>query len=104
LAAARPELESRNARLLIVGPGNQRDAEKLAKAVGASQDQVLWDEAGEVYDAYMLDRVLFNLIQKSATFLIDTSGVVQSAFVLSNPILWYSRLPEFLKSLDSLRA
>ncbi len=103
MAAASEDFQARNTRLLIVGPGTRQHAQRFVDAIHAGTTPVLYDQAGKVYDVYMLDSVFFSLIQKSAVFVIDLEGVIRYAYVTSNVMNWRGeRLPELLGILDSL--
>ncbi len=104
LAAATPELAARSTKVLIIGPGSHPTAERMAKAIKADPGQVLFDESGEVYDRYMLDKVFLSLIQRSAAFIIDSQGVIRYAYVVTNVMTWLNSksFTNLLATLDAL--
>jgi peroxiredoxin len=104
LAAAAPDFAARNTQVLIIGPGSRQDAERLVKAIKANPGQVLYDETGEVYDRYMLDKVFLSLLQRSAAFIIDPQGVLRYAYVVTNALRWLNSksFTDLLTTLDSL--
>jgi len=106
LAAASPEFEARNTRLLIIGPGSKNDAERMAKATKAKPSEALFDEAGSAYDAYMLDKVFFSLLQRSAAFIVDKEGVIRYGVVVTNALNWLrsASFQDLLKALETLES
>ncbi len=104
LAAATPEFAAHNTKALMIGPGTRHGAERTARAIKADPGQVLYDESGEVYDRYMLDKVFLSLIQRSAAFIIDPQGVLRYAVVVTNPQRWMNSqaFADLLATLDSL--
>ncbi len=76
----------------------------MAKATKADPAIVLYDESGSAYDQYMLDKVLFALIQKSAAFIIDSQGVIRYAYVVANALNWLrsESFQTLLGTLESL--
>ncbi len=104
LAAATPELAARSTKVLIIGPGSRGNAERVAKSVKADPGQVLYDQTGEVYDKYMLDKVFLSLIQRSAAFIIDSQGVIRYAYVVTNVMNWLNSksFTNLLATLDTL--
>jgi peroxiredoxin len=103
LAAASPDFEAHNTRLLIVGPGSRQHAQRFRDLINAGNTPVLYDDSMRVYDAYMLNAVFFSLIQKSAAFLVDQEGTVRYAYQATIASAWKEeRLSELLATLDSL--
>lgn len=104
MAVATPEFAARGARLLIVGPGSQPSARRMAESLKIGPEQVLYDESGEVYDRYMLDKAFFSLIQRSALFVLDRASMVQYAYVVANPQKWLGgeAFQELMHTLDTL--
>jgi peroxiredoxin len=106
LAGAAPQFAARQTRALIIGPGGRREAERLAKTIQADPADILYDEAGAVYDQYMLDKAFFSLIQRSALLVIDRQGMIRHAYVVTNPINWVTgdAFRDLLATLESLEA
>jgi hypothetical protein len=104
LAVASPQLAAYNARLFILGRGFQASARRMANTLGIAPDLVLYDERGEVYDRYMLDRVFLSLIQRSALFVIDREGIIQHAYVVANPQNWLggAAFDDLMRTLDAI--
>lgn len=88
MVAASAELSARNFIVRIIGPGSAHEATRLAAAIKAEPAQILYDESGAVYDTYMLDKVLFSLLQETGAFVIDTQGTVRYALSVANPGRW----------------
>jgi peroxiredoxin len=104
LAAATPDFAAHNTKALVIGPGSRQSAERMAKATKADPAQVLYDETGEVYDRYMLDKAFLSLIQRSAAFIVDRQGVLRYAYVVTNVQRWLNSksFASLLATLDSL--
>jgi hypothetical protein len=84
---------------LIIGHGNQSTAQQLVQALKADPTSVLYDEKGEVYKAFSLERVFLSLIQESAALVIDKQGVVRFALKTNNAMRWLD--PRRLKQLET---
>ncbi|MCC7209619.1 MAG: redoxin domain-containing protein [Anaerolineae bacterium] len=101
---ATPEFAKRGAKLFIIGPGSAASARRMAETLKIAPEQVLYDETGDVYDRFMLDRVFLSLIQRSALFVLDRAGVVQHAYVVNFPQKWLGgeAFRELMHTLDGL--
>jgi peroxiredoxin len=89
LAARYDEIQANQAELLIVGRGEVADAQRYARLINA-RSPVLADPDLTSYDAFMLDRAMLALIQKSGAFVIDRAGVIQFGLTVANPLKWMS--------------
>lgn len=104
LAETHPAFEEQNAVGIVIGPGTRQEAERLHRGVTSKGGQliVLYDGSGEVYDSYILNKVFFSLLQKSAAFVLDKEGTVRYAHATANAMRWLA--PQSIEQiLDSLR-
>jgi peroxiredoxin Q/BCP len=74
LARTYEQIQAQNTVVLVLGPGDQHEAEALQRKVPF---QVLADPDRAVYQAYGLGKALG--IQQSGTFVIDSSGTLRYA-------------------------
>lgn len=83
LAAAYEEIQALGAEVLVLGAGTVGDARCYAERLELPYP-VLADVDRSVYERYLLQRVFFSLIQRSAVFLIDREGTIRYAHVSTN--------------------
>src|SRR5688572_32916953 len=76
-------LQTRGIAALVIGGGSREGAAHL-KTLYKLPFPVLADKDRSVYALYGLDKLLF-VVQRSASFLIDTQGVVRYVRRASNP-------------------
>jgi peroxiredoxin len=89
LVNATPRITALQTQVMVVGLGTRAEAEKLSREFDREKQlTVMHDGLGSVYDSYMLDKTLFSLIQKSALFAIDKSGVIRFAHIATAPQAW----------------
>jgi peroxiredoxin len=74
LARTYDQIQAQNTVVLVLGPGDQHEAEQLQRKVPF---QVLADPDRVVYGIYGLSKALG--IQQSGTFLIDSDGILRYA-------------------------
>jgi len=84
-------IATHHATTIVVGPGTRQDAQRLQRAIQADGTiTILHDGTGTAYDAYILNKVFFSMLQKSAMFVIDKSGIVRYAHATANAMRWLS--------------
>ena len=81
------EIKTHNTEVLVVGIGETREAQGLARRLSIPFP-VLNDPEGVVYEQFTLNRVLLSLLQQSAAFVIDQAGMIRFSHRATNPFEW----------------